>query len=64
MNTCCEDCGAETDGLKSRKFDAYLCRTCWEARTGWNVVLEAAADPDKSNKEVEELAKKAREASL
>jgi hypothetical protein len=59
----CHDCGTEVpDGLISKKFGVCLCRTCWETRTGWNLVLEAAKS-DASNADVAALAEKARLAS-
>jgi hypothetical protein len=61
----CNDCGGQLmEGqIKSRKFGVYLCRTCFEIRTGWDKVLEAAGSSDVSNAELEALAEKARLAS-
>lgn len=58
----CHDCGGGLlpGQIKSKKFGVYLCRGCFEKRTGWDEVIEAAGNPDVSNTEVEALAEKAR----
>jgi hypothetical protein len=44
--------------VKSKKYGVYLCRECFEKRTGWNEVKRVAGDPGVSDEEVKALAEK------
>jgi hypothetical protein len=56
----CHDCGGGLLPMqvKSKKYGVYLCRECFEKRTGWNEVKRVAGDPGVSDEEVKALAEK------